>query len=191
MVSCLIKLYNNTEKIDHKGVIMEYLYAPWRGTYLTRDNPLKQPTTANSCVFCTMQKGGDEENLILKRGKYAYILLNSYPYNPGHLLVVPYQHASSLEVVSKEVRQELMEMVSACITLLQNGIKNNGTNIGINLGGKAAGGTIPEHLHIHVLPRWEGDTNFLPTLAQTKQLSADLMEVYRILRPLFDVQVID
>ncbi len=170
---------------------MEYLYAPWRGTYLTRDNPLKQPTTAKSCVFCDMINGNDSENLILKRGKHAFILLNGYPYNPGHLLVVPYQHAASLELVSKEVRQEMMEMASSSIPLLQRTIHNNGTNVGINLGGKAAGGTIPEHLHIHVLPRWEGDTNFLPTLSQTKQLSADLMVIYKMLKPVYDELVIE
>jgi ATP adenylyltransferase len=170
---------------------MEYLYAPWRGTYLTRDNPLKQPSSQKLCVFCTIQKGNDNENLVLKRGKNSYILLNSYPYNPGHLLIIPYQHAATLDALSKETRHEIMEMTSAGSVLLQKTIHNNATNIGMNLGGNAAGGTIPDHVHMHILPRWDGDTNFLPTLAGAKQLSADLLEVYKILKPAFDSLVIE
>lgn len=170
---------------------MEYLYAPWRGTYLTRDNPLKQPKDQKTCIFCTIPQSEDKENFILKKARYSYILLNSFPYNPGHLLIIPYEHVSSLENVSKEARAEIMELMAASLPILTQSLGNAGANIGINIGGKSAGGTIPEHLHIHVLPRWEGDTNFLPALAQTKQLSADLKEVYNRLAPAFNELVIE
>lgn len=159
---------------------MEYLYAPWRGTYI------KKNKSETGCVFCAAhQSSHDDEHFVLRRFEHCMLMLNAYPYNPGHLLLIPTEHKKNLHELTPQAQQELMHVLALVVPVLEKSIKNTGTNIGINLGGRAAGGTIPDHLHIHILPRWEGDTNFLPTLAQTKQLSADLQEVYKNLKPAF------
>lgn len=165
---------------------MKHLYAPWRGTYLTEDNPLHQKTDNTACPFCLPDTVDVQTNFILARSEHVLIMLNLYPYNPGHILVIPTQHVDSLEQLPPETRNKLMEAITQSTAILYNTLHADGINIGFNLGGKAAGGTIPEHLHGHVLPRWHGDTNFLPILAQTKQLSADLQEVYQKLKPAFE-----
>ncbi len=167
---------------------MKYLYAPWRGSYLTEDNPLAKAKKRHKCIFCEQFKKieDDEQNFVLKRFNHALIMLNLYPYNPGHVLIIPYEHVSDLDKLTKETRQEIMELMSFAIPLIKESLNNTGTNVGINLGSKAAGGSIPEHIHVHILPRWEGDTNFLPALAQTKQLSTDLKEVYKKLKTSFE-----
>lgn len=166
---------------------MEYLYAPWRGTYLSSDNPIRKPSTKkNSCVFCLTGNSEQDPNYLLKKYDFCYAILNAYPYNPGHILVLPYQHSANIADLSTESRHELMDVIAKSASILEITLKAEGINIGFNIGGKAAGGTIPEHLHGHVLPRWQGDTNFLPTLAQTKQLSSDLNEIYQILLPAFE-----
>ena len=156
---------------------MKHLYAPWRSTYVKEKS--------NGCPFCLKDNTDDSEHFILKRLEHTIIMLNLYPYNPGHILVVPIEHADTLDKLTKETRAELMEAITQSATILKTALGADGVNIGFNLGGKAAGGTIPEHLHGHVLPRWHGDTNFLPLLAQTKQLSADLLEVYKKLKQVF------
>lgn len=161
---------------------MKNLYCPWRQAYIERPTQAKKNMKKSSCVFCDhIQNNNDEKSFILHRGKYSFVLLNRFPYNAGHLLIVPYKHAKDLSTLSKKTREEMMEYMSQCATLLQKTFACDGLNMGINLG-KVAGAGIPGHIHIHVLPRWEGDTNFLPTLCDTKQISIDLHKIYQELK---------
>jgi ATP adenylyltransferase len=159
---------------------MKHLYAPWRKAYMTgHDN--------TACVFClTIAKDQDAQRYIIKRFQHCYVMLNLYPYNAGHLLVVPFMHQASLEQLDTTIRQEIMEVTTQSITILKKTLNAEGINVGLNIGGKAAGGSIPNHLHMHVLPRWLGDTNFLATLAETKQISLDLSEMYEKLHAAFN-----
>lgn len=162
---------------------MKKLYAPWRSEYTQNINQKKEDT--GSCIFCALlASNNDAENLILQRFKHTALFLNKYPYNPGHLLIIPYAHTPTLNTLSLDVRTEMMEIAAYTTTVLESTLKNQGCNIGINIG-KAAGAGIPEHIHMHVLPRFFGDTNFLPTLADTKQISIDLHEIYKKLHPAF------
>lgn len=167
---------------------MDTLYAPWREEYTTStaQGPKGQETAGpEDCVFCVrFAQTNDEENFILARYKYNCILLNRYPYNPGHLLIIPFEHKSSLEDFSVETQKELIQLITHSTALLKKELKAQGMNIGLNLG-KAAGAGIPAHLHAHVLPRWQGDTNFLPVLAGAKQVSSDLIKLYKELSSKF------
>lgn len=161
---------------------MKHLYAPWRGSYS------KQTTekTSSNRPFCdVINESHDEKNFILKRFKYTFVMLNIYPYNPGHLLALPYEHIDSLEKMDKASRAELIEVISLCTSILKKELKATGVNIGFNIGDCASGGSIPDHLHAHIVPRWKGDTNFLPVTAGIKPLSADLKEVYTQLKGIF------
>jgi len=161
---------------------MEKLYSPWRQHYVVKSS--KKPTagTSGSCAFCTkLAERKDTENFIIKRYQHSTVFLNLYPYNAGHLMVIPNRHCKDLAQLNPEERNELMEVLNESIAVLNKTIKPDGVNVGINLG-KAAGASIVEHLHVHVLPRWEGDTNFLPLLAETKQISVDLKQMYQQLK---------
>lgn len=162
---------------------MKHLYAPWRGTY-TQEAHVKEKKSG--CPFCAIiQSSDDAKNYILHRYKNSIVILNLYPYNPGHLLIIPLQHAAALHDLSSETRAELMEITTKSIQILEKIMGTTGTNIGANLGDEASGGSIPDHLHIHVVPRWKGDTNFMPIIAQTKPLSADLHIVFETLKKEF------
>jgi ATP adenylyltransferase len=160
---------------------MNYLYAPWRTDYSSEN----KPDNNNACPFCLTTPADDEKNLIIKRFEYWYLLLNKFPYNPGHLLLIPYQHKASLELLTEKERLESSEILAYTLTILKKALKNHGTNIGLNLGGKAAGGSVPEHLHWHIVPRFFGDTNFLTTLAETKIIAHDLLQMYYKLKEAF------
>jgi ATP adenylyltransferase len=163
---------------------MDILYAPWRESY-TNDF-YKNKTQEEGCVFCVQSaQNADADHFILKRGKHALVILNKYPYNAGHLLVIPVAHQGELENLDHETRTELMSLITHSCTILKKAFPINGINVGLNLG-KAAGGSIPEHLHFHLLPRFSGDTNFLPLLANTKVVSFDLRDIYNKLKPYFD-----
>jgi ATP adenylyltransferase len=167
---------------------MEKLYCPWRSEYVEKEAHTKNENSSKDvCVFCSQfQESDDRKNLILKRFDSIAIIMNKYPYNAGHLLVLPLEHKSRLSEYSKEIRSELMEAVNLAIETIGKALKKpEGFNVGINLG-KASGAGIPAHLHIHVLPRWVGDTNFLPLLGDTKQISFDLFKMYDELKKEFD-----
>jgi ATP adenylyltransferase len=166
---------------------MKHLYAPWRSEYSQSVAQTKQEhATQENCTFCIQFKDkDDEEHFILRRFEHCIVMLNVYPYNAGHLLILPDQHVALLPELSKATRSELIELVSHSSTILKELLQAHGINIGLNLG-KAAGAGIPSHLHFHVLPRYTGDTNFLPTLADTKQISFDLKAIYKKLKPAFD-----
>lgn len=159
---------------------MKKLYAPWRGNYTTDTTRGKHDDTKpEECVFCLkFAAQDDEKHYIIARFEHHAILLNLYPYSAGHVLIIPYDHVRNMHDLSPESRAELMELITHSIEILKNTLKADGVNVGVNLG-KAAGAGIPSHLHWHVLPRWNGDTNFLPLLADTKAVSYDLNVMYK------------
>ena len=136
----------------------------------------------NECVFCQQfAENNDSKYFILKRFKYNAITMNFYPYNAGHLMVLPIEHKGELLELSIKARQEMMELVNIAIELLKKTMKPEGFNVGLNLG-IGGGGGIPSHLHFHVLPRWVGDTNFLATIGETKIVCSDFSHVYKQLK---------
>jgi len=148
------------------------IWAPWRMAYIQRDE------SSSECVLCEKWISHDDAaNLVLYRGNRAYIILNLYPYNNGHLMVVPYEHVSSLEDLDAETLTELMLLVKRSLAALRETMHPDGFNIGVNLG-QAAGAGIYEHVHIHVVPRWQGDTNFMPVLAETRVIPQMLEDTY-------------
>jgi len=138
------------------------------------------------CVFCAkIADNVDRKNHILFRGKHACVMLNLYPYNAGHLMVIPYAHASQPADLSMEVQTEMLALVNRCTEVLHRAIRPEGFNIGINLG-RAAGAGIDEHVHVHVVPRWNGDTNYMAILAETRVVPEWLDDTYSKLKPIFD-----
>jgi ATP adenylyltransferase len=153
---------------------MKYIWAPWRIEYVRSEKP-------KGCILCDKPKQNkDAENYILFRGKLNFIMLNAYPYNPGHLMVVPYRHLASLIQLTEEERNEHFALVSRGIEVLQQAFKPAGYNIGANLG-KVAGAGIDDHFHSHIVPRWQGDTNVIPVLADTRIIPQALQDTYKIL----------
>ena len=165
---------------------MKQLYCPWRRDYsLNTARSKNEDATQEECVFCqNLKQEQDEKNFIIKRFDHNAVMLNRFPYNAGHLLVLPYPHVSDLNDLSAEARQELIELTTQSAAVLKKVLGAQGINIGLNMG-KAGGAGMPAHVHMHVLPRWQGDTNFLPTLAQTKTISFDLHDIYQKLKKAF------
>ena len=154
------------------------LWNPWRFEYIkTTTKPRKE----EECILCELPRRGDREALILYRGKYAYVTLNAYPYNSGHLMIVPYRHVPSIEELNDEELLELLKLVVKSMKVLRNSFSPDGFNIGVNIG-RAAGAGIEDHVHIHVVPRWVGDSNFMAIIASTKNLPISLDETYELLR---------
>ncbi len=153
---------------------MENLWRPWRIKYILGDKE-------KGCIFCDkLREQKDTENYILRRSETSFIMLNIYPYNNGHLMVVPYKHVASFEGLSKDELGELMQMVNLCTELLKKTMRPDGFNIGVNLG-RVAGAGVKDHVHIHVVPRWTGDTNFMPVLADVRVIPEGLDSVYESL----------
>lgn len=146
---------------------MDRIYTPWRMKYVQNE---EKP---QGCIFCLLPKESDPEALILFRGKYAYVVLNRYPYSTGHMMIVPFAHQPDLEKLDLDTRSEMMELLNRSLVILGNVYKPNGFNLGGNIG--AAGGAgVADHVHIHVLPRWSGDTNFMTTIGETRVLPEEL-----------------
>lgn len=160
---------------------MENLWAPWRIDYILSKKPA-------GCIFCDKPaENRDEENLILFRGKHHFIIMNAYPYNNGHMMVVPYRHTATLSGWSDAERQEMMELADMAVALLTKTMKPDGFNLGINMG-LVAGAGVADHIHLHVVPRWNGDTNFMPVLADSRVISEHLRETYAKLRAALEVE---
>ncbi len=158
---------------------MDRLWAPWRHGYVV--NP-----EGEGCIFCMKPaEQKDEENFLLYRGKKVFVLMNIYPYNNGHLMVAPYRHTGDINELDSDELLEMMEVVQKCIRILKEKMHPDGFNIGINLG-RVAGAGFENHLHIHIVPRWNGDTNFMPVLADTKVIPISLKEAYNLLKDGFD-----
>jgi len=150
---------------------VKVLWAPWRIRYIEAPKP-------RGCFICSAAKSdNDRENYVIYRGKYAFILMNLYPYNPGHLMVATYRHIGALEELTKDELYDLMELTVFSIKLLRKALSPHGFNIGINLG-SVAGAGIEDHVHIHIVPRWLGDINFMPVLADVKVIPQALEETY-------------
>ncbi len=159
---------------------MKQLWAPWRMEYISG---LDQDD--DECIFCQKpRQDQDEKNLILWRGESCFVMLNLFPYNNGHLLIAPYRHTAQLGEISEKERLEFWELVQEALRVLQISINPDGFNLGMNLG-RAAGAGIDAHLHLHIVPRWNGDTNFMPVLDDTKVISESLEKTYRKLKPEF------
>ncbi|MFC1925993.1 HIT domain-containing protein [Chloroflexota bacterium] len=154
---------------------MEHIWAPWRIEYILSQKP-------EGCILCDKpNEQKDKENLILYRGKKNFVIMNLYPYNPGHLMVTPYKHTSNLEDLDDEELLELFSIVRRTTQVLKETFKPGGFNIGMNLG-RVAGAGIDEHLHVHIVPRWNGDTNCMPVLTGTRVIPQALEETYEMLQ---------
>ncbi len=155
---------------------MERLWAPWRIGYILSDKK------EQGCIFCNALKANsDEEKLILYRSKHSFIIMNLYPYNAGHIMVVPNRHINTPLELTEDEQLDLFRLVNLGIKTIQKVMKPDGFNLGMNLG-KTAGAGIDDHIHIHIVPRWNGDTNFMPTVSDTKVISEALKETYKKLR---------
>jgi ATP adenylyltransferase len=157
---------------------MDRLWAPWRLSYVTAAQ-----VPATDCIFCDVSSGRGND-LVVLRGRHAYVILNLYPYSNGHLMVVPMRHLSTLEALVPDEQMELMQLVRLSEMALKEAYLPQGINVGINLG-KAAGAGIENHLHIHLVPRWSGDTNFMTAVGETRVLPEDLGATVARLRPIF------
>jgi ATP adenylyltransferase len=158
---------------------MDYLWSPWRYRYVANELP------EQGCIFCLKrQQDKDEENLILYRGLNNFVLLNLFPYTSGHLMIAPYAHVDQLSAADDATSMELMALTRKAEQALQKTYRPEGINLGMNLG-KSAGAGIADHIHMHVLPRWHADSNFLTVIGETRILPEALEDTYRKLKPLF------
>jgi ATP adenylyltransferase len=156
---------------------MDHLWSPWRLSYVTR------ASGEAGCVFCDAL-AGDEAPLVVFRGSTCYVILNKFPYNNGHLMVVPNRHVASLAAATGEELAELIELARRAEVAVKEAYSPHGLNMGINLG-KPAGAGILDHLHMHVVPRWNGDTNFMTVVGETRVLPEELAVTAERLRPIF------
>lgn len=158
---------------------LDRLYTPWRLAYVTG------AAKSAECVFCTALANGDADPLIVWRGTHAFVILNLFPYNNGHLMVVPSRHIASLVDGTPEELSEIMELTRRSEIALREAFDPQGLNMGLNLG-KAAGAGVLDHLHLHIVPRWTGDTNFMTIVGQTRVLPQELPVTADRLRPIFE-----
>lgn len=165
-------------QINVKMNNMEHLWTPWRQKYM------QGPKVTGGCIFCTALSLADSEALILYRGKGVFVILNRYPYTNGHLMVVPVEHQPALEQLTPEVRAEMMELISKSMTVLRKAYKPQGFNLGGNIG-EAAGAGVADHVHLHVLPRWNGDTNFMTSVCETRVIPEEMSETWKKLSDLW------
>ncbi|SVC10298.1 uncharacterized protein METZ01_LOCUS263152 [marine metagenome] len=158
---------------------MDRLWAPWRIDYIKSEKE-------KGCIFCDKPAEGDDRSmLILYRGENSFVIMNLYPYNNGHLMIAPYQHTDSTHKLNSSSRSEIMELADQVMTIQKNIMNADGFNYGANIG-YSGGAGIADHIHFHIVPRWTGDTNFMPVLGHTKVQMQGLQETYNDLRPHFD-----
>ncbi len=162
---------------------MDVLWSPWRYAYIAGD----KSGNVGDCVFCSILRdpAPEEEKFILKRAEHCFVILNIYPYATGHLMVVPYRHLASLAEADKAVSDELMDLTKEAEAAISGVYGPDGLNIGMNLG-KAAGAGVDGHIHVHVLPRWVGDVNFMTAVGQTRTIPETLTTTYAKLKDRFD-----
>ncbi|MBI4698286.1 MAG: HIT domain-containing protein [Nitrospirae bacterium] len=160
---------------------MKRLWAPWRMEYILSEDKNK------SCLFCDVLAAGkasDKKNLILYRGKQCFVIMNRYPYNSGHLMVVPNHHTSSFDGLSDKVLFDLIKTIDKSVSILRKCLRPDGFNIGLNFG-KVAGAGMEQHMHIHIVPRWAGDTDSMPIISETRVMPEHLKKTYSKLRAFF------
>ena len=157
---------------------MERLWAPWRMEYILNPKP-------GGCIFCLdNERDKDRENLVLHRSDHSFVMMNRYPYCNGHMMVSPYRHISDLEKLKSEEMLDLFATVALCTRVLSDKFAPQGFNVGINLG-KAAGAGIDDHLHLHIVPRWIGDTNYMTVIADVRVMPENILATYDKLLPGF------
>ena len=160
---------------------MERIWAPWRMEYILADKP-------EGCILCVASyPSGDRDRLILHRTASSFVMLNRYPYSNGHLMVSPFRHVASLEALTDEELLDLMKCVRLCCRILSDAAATQGFHIGINVG-KAAGAGVDDHLHVHVVPRWAGDTNFMTVIGDVRVMPENLLASYDLLLSAFALQ---
>ena len=153
---------------------MKHLFSPWRAEYI---KTFKNEKKSKSCLFCRIAKEkNDAKNLVVWRGNTCYAVLNKFPYNSGHLMIVPYRHTPDFSGLTKDENAEIMAMSARCMKIMKKTNNPHGFNFGANIG-RVAGAGIASHVHFHIVPRWSGDTNFMPTLADVKMVSEDLKKL--------------
>jgi diadenosine tetraphosphate (Ap4A) HIT family hydrolase len=155
---------------------MDRLYSPWRSNYVSTTNKIE------GCVFCHISSNADDETLgVLYRDEKCFIVMNKYPYSPGHFMIIPHLHTSNLEDLSDEVWAHISIKAQQGVRLLKDVLNAGGVNLGMNLG-KIGGAGIEQHIHYHVVPRWMGDTNFITSIANTRVYSTDFEKIYKRLK---------
>lgn len=162
---------------------MDVLWSPWRYAYI---KSAENKSAQNECVFCGIlnNPASDAENFILHRAAFNFIILNIYPYISGHLMIVPFSHLADLDQAEKEITDELMDLTKRCQTILRKVYQPHGFNLGMNLG-RAAGAGVAEHFHLHILPRWIGDANFMTAIGETRTIPEDLPTTFDKLKNYF------
>ena len=163
------------------GGVMKRLWAPWRMEYILSENKNK------TCLFCDVSRAettSDKKNLLLHRSKYCFVIMNRYPYNSGHLMVVPYFHTPTFDGLSDKALFELIKTVEISVDMLKKAVNPDGFNIGLNFG-KIAGAGMEQHMHIHIVPRWAGDTDSMPIIAETRVMPEHLNKTYTKLKRFF------
>lgn len=160
---------------------MDVLWSPWRYDYITGDSGPGSPEIG--CVFCNIlnNPATDEEKFILKRAGFNFVILNIFPYSTGHLMIVPFEHIADLDKADKQTTDEMMDLTKRCQSVLGELYSPQGFNMGLNIG-KAAGAGVASHFHMHVLPRWIGDSNFMTAIGETRTMPESLETTYSKLR---------
>ncbi|MCX7706647.1 MAG: HIT domain-containing protein [Anaerolineae bacterium] len=161
---------------------MKHLFTPWRMEYILK---AKQP----GCVFCAMlEEKDDAASLIVRRGERSFLVLNKYPYNNGHFMVVPYRHVDTLEELEPEELAEMMSLTTLGMRALRHTLRPEGFNFGANVG-EVAGAGVKDHVHMHVVPRWSGDTNYMSVLSETRVIPQSLADTYKQLKEALDALI--
>ncbi|MEN8152901.1 MAG: HIT domain-containing protein [Acidobacteriota bacterium] len=158
---------------------MKFLFAPWRWSFISNADKLKK------CVFCEAQKEGPDKSLICYRGKNYFVILNKYPYTSGHLMIVPFEHLNSPKDIDPQYSTEMWDILNKSLDILQKNFNPDGFNVGMNIG-EAAGAGVRDHFHLHIVPRWKGDSNFMGVTGNTKVVSYDINIVFDIIKKGFD-----
>jgi ATP adenylyltransferase len=165
---------------------MEQLVAPWRIDWVERED---KNEAFEDCLFCELpEREADREHNLVARGDSAYVLLNNYPYNPGHAMVIPHMHTGAYQDLDPDVLLETNRLLQQTLDAMEEGFGPDGFNVGYNLGGSAAGGSIDDHVHAHIVPRWSGDTNFMPTISDSKVIVEAVEDTYDRLHDAFAQQ---
>ena len=164
--------------------MMERLWTPWRLEYVTG----AASNMNDDCVFCAVFNGDTPASLLLHRGKRVYVILNKYPYNNGHLMVVPFRHIGRMADADSEELSEIIRLIRISEMVLDEAYNAHGVNVGMNLG-RSAGAGVPGHLHVHLVPRWEGDTNFMSVVGNTRVVPEGLADSVSRLKPIFQKRV--
>jgi ATP adenylyltransferase len=162
---------------DARTLAAERLWAPWRIAYIRGDKP-------DECIFCAKPELDDEAALIVRRGERCFVMLNGYPYTSGHVMIAPYLHTADLAGLDREISDELMGLTQESLRAIEATYGPDGFNVGANLG-TVAGAGVADHVHLHVVPRWEGDTNFMPVVGEVRVLPESLDDTHRRLKEAF------